>query len=173
MKNLKAQIFLEKANGSDMGRWYSLPMNEKELNELLYNNGLIISDYDIECNFASYEVTKEYIRDFNTVLNSKDERLLTLFMWADKDLNSAKEAFEDIDNPCFLYLEGIEDGNDYDLYVQIGRKIADLGLLGYVPANLIEKDYIDFESIGRDYWEGGASHYEPSTKAVFIQTSSR
>ena len=173
MKTLNAQIFLEKANGSSMGRWYSLPMNEETLKDLLYNQGLIITDYSFDYNFATCEVTKEAIIDFNYVLNQNDSKLLTLYMSTDKNLEDAEDILADLDNPCFLYLEDIENGTESEINVQIGEKLVEMGFLGHIPSLLIEKDYIDYEAIGRDYWLGSVSHYEESTKAVFMQISSR
>lgn len=173
MKNLNAKIFLEKANGSDMGRWYILPMDEEKLNDLFYNSGLVITDYDIDYDFASFEVTKETIRDFNYVLNRNNSLLLTIFMAFDKDLDTAKDVYADIDNPCFIYLEDIENGTDSEINIQIGERLVDMGLFGDVPKALLDKGYVDFESIGRDYCETSGSHYEASTKTVFMQVSSR
>lgn len=168
--NLKTEFFLGKPNNPCDGKWYSLPMNEDELVDLLYHGeSYIISDYRSDLNILIREYDKETLVELNKVLSSKDERLITLYMWADQDLSHAQKALSHIDDKCYIYLEDIKNGTDDDIMEQIGEKLVEKGIIGDIPQFLIDKGYIDYYNIGRDYWRGTASHFEESTNSVFIQ----
>lgn len=166
--NLKAEFFLGKPNNPSDGDFYQLPMDPATLRELLYSGSYIISEYNSDIDVYIREYDKETLMDLNEVLNSKDERLVTLYMWADQDLEHAKTVLSNIDNSCYLYLDGIEDGAEEHIIEQIGERIVAKGILGDIPKFLIDNGYIDYYKIGNDYWLGNVSHFEKSTNSVFI-----
>lgn len=167
--NLKTEFFLGKPNNPCDGKWHSLPMNEDELvNLLYYGESYIIADYRSDLNLIIREHDKETLVELNKVLSSGDKRLVTLYMWADQDLDFANEVLSKIDNDCYIYLEDIKNGTNDEIIEQIGEKIVEKGLLGDIPQFLIDKGYINYYNVGRDYWVGTVSHFEESTNSVFI-----
>lgn len=174
MDRLRAEVFLGKVNDPSIGEWYKLPMKQDELEKILFSKeNYIISDYSCDLNIYLNEYAKNDLLDLNELLNINSKALTTIYMWADQNLKQAKEILAEIDKDCYIYAENITDGPEHFLHEQLGEVIVNRGLLGYIPQQLIDKDYIDFVKIGRDFWLGSSIWYEPSTESIFLQYKSR
>lgn len=174
MKNIKTEIFLGKAINPSDGQWYSLPMEQDQLKELLFSKeAYIISDYICDLKIYLDEYDKEKVLELNEVLNSNNKELLTIYMWTDSDLDTAKKVFDEMDRDCYIFFDNIEDGPQDYILEQLGENLVEKGFIGEIPQELIDKDYLNFEKIGRDYWLGSNVHYEPITESIFIQYKSR
>lgn len=156
-ENSKLNLFIGNCNEASTGKWISLPMDDEkleiELNKIakLYGETIIssyekIGDYTKSLYINQYEDVKE----LNNILKQSLE-FIALYVYSDEDLEFTKEA---IKNRRFLFIPGVENLAD------LGEAVVSKGLIGYVPKNLIDSGYIDFEQIGQDFNCNGIRLFE-------------
>lgn len=157
MLNRKLKLFLGNCNIACNGQWITLPMDdndlEKELNIILKLYGeTIISSYEKVGDYTKSLYINQYadIKELNYILKQSLE-FIALYIYSDEDLEFTKKF---IKNRRFLFIPGVEDLS------ALGEAIVKKGLIGYVPQNLIDSGYIDFEQIGEDFTCNGIRLYD-------------
>ena len=152
----KLKLFLGNCNVACNGEWITLPMDdedlEKELNIVskLYGE-TIISSYEKIGDYIKSLYINQYadIKELNYILKQSLE-FIALYIYSDEDVDFTKEF---IKNRRFLFIPGVEDLS------ALGEAVVKKGLIGYVPQNLIDSGYIDFEQIGEDFTCNGIRLY--------------
>lgn len=144
----RLKVFLGNCVYAENGEWVELPMEKEKLIEVTNN---IFKKYG-ETIISSHEIIDEYISDLyisqyddifelNDILCKSDE-FIALYIYSDNDLEFA-ERF--IKFKRYLFFKGVSN------LEELGEAVVNKGLIGYVPQNLIDSGYINFEQIGRDF----------------------
>ena len=150
--------------GSLVGAWITLPVNEDELQTFLTEEVGINEQYE-ECAIHDYETDIEglKINEYSNILElsdmaeayenlSEDEQKVveSIVEWGYyAGENSIKEAIENVDD----FRLNIDITNDEEY----GNYIIEEGFMGEIPENLIY--YIDTEKLGRDTYINGDNYY--------------
>ena len=150
--------------GELVGKWLELPMDMEDFQEnflpsILIDNiqyeeyaihdyetdieGLTINEYD------NIEELNEIAELYDNLEGYEQKTVSAVIEWSYYGGNGVKEAIENVDN--FNLMENITNDKEY------GDYILENDLMGEIPENLV--GYIDWESIGRDWYINGESYY--------------
>lgn len=148
MMKPRIKLFLGNCIDASNGEWIDLPMEKDALNNKLKHvfntyGETIISSYEIIDEFLSDLSISQYadIYELNNILLKSDD-FIALYIYSDNDLQFAEEF---IISKRYLFFKGVET------LEELGEAVVNKRLIGYVPQNLIDSGYIDFEQIGRDF----------------------
>lgn len=157
MLSSKLKIFLGNCNIACNGEWITLPMEDtlldKELNRIYAKYGeVIISSHESVSDITKSLHINQYadVKELNFILKQSDE-FIALYVYSDEDLEFAQELST---SRKFLFFPGVNN------LEELGEAVAKKGLIGYIPKNLINLGYIDFEAIGNDFNCNGIRLYD-------------
>lgn len=148
MYKTRLKVFLGNCVYASTGEWVDLPMSKEKLTEVTNN---IFKKYG-ETIISTYEIVDEYISDLyisqyddifklNDILSKSDE-FIALYIYSDNDFEFAENFLK---SKRYLFFKGVTN------LEELGEAVVNKKLIGYIPQNLIDSGYIDFEQIGRDF----------------------